>query len=87
MTDFDPETSYGKIIRVNKYDPDEYETVGGLIQGRPAILEKLRELRQKETHKNKWGYIWKWVKRDPAGVKVGKKAKKRSRAEEADAEW
>ena len=87
MTQYDPKTSWGKIIRVNKYDPKEHETVSELIQGQDAILERLRELKSKEPHTKKWGYIWKWVKRDAAGIKAGKKSAKKSKREEADADW
>jgi hypothetical protein len=63
MVKFDPETSYGKIVKFNKQNPDEYETVGRLIQGQEAIIKKLLELRRQEPDREKWGYYWKWVKR------------------------
>lgn len=63
MVKFDPETSYGKIVRFNKQNPDEYKTVGRLIQGQEAIIKKLLELRRQEPDREKWGYYWKWVKR------------------------
>jgi hypothetical protein len=87
MTQYDPRTSWGKIIRVNKYNPEEFETIGGLIQGQDAILEKLRELKENEPHRKKWGYMWKWVKRDAAGIEASKKSVKQSKREEADADW
>lgn len=63
MVKFDPETSYGKIVKFNKQNPDQYETVGGLIQGQDAIIKKLLQLRKQEPDREKWGYYWKWVKR------------------------
>jgi hypothetical protein len=87
MVDYDPETSYGKIVRYRKDDPDQYETVGGLIQGREAILKRLRELKSSETDRETWGYYWKWVKRDGASISAGGKQRKKSKAEEADADW
>ena len=64
MTDFNPKTSWGKIVRYNKYNTEEYETVGPLIQGQQALVDKLKELLQNESHPHKWGYYWKWVKHD-----------------------
>lgn len=64
MTEFDPKTSWGKIVRYNKQNTEEYETVGGLIQGQTAIIKRLKELQQNEPHRHKYGYLWKWVKRD-----------------------
>lgn len=64
MVEYDPKTSWGKIIRYSKQNPDEYETVGDLIQGQAAIIERLMELQAVEPDKGRYGYLWKWVRRD-----------------------
>ncbi len=80
--EYDPETSYGKIVKYDKKDPEKYETVGGLIQGRESILKKLRELQEQEPNRKRWGYYWKWVKRDAR--QAGKASKKEISPDE---EW
>ncbi len=66
MASHNPKTSLAKIVKFNKQNPDEYETVGTLIKGEAATLKKLRELREQEQEKDKYGYYWQWVNRSAA---------------------
>lgn len=66
MAEHDPKTSLAKIVKFNKQNPDEYETVGKLIKGEAATLKKLHELRESEPEKDKYGYYWAWVNKSAA---------------------
>ena len=73
MAEHDPKTSLAKIVKFNKQNPDEYETVGKLIKGEVATLKKLHELREAEAEKDKYGYYWAWVNKS-AAMEVDAKA-------------
>jgi hypothetical protein len=43
MAEHNSKTSLAKIVKFNKQNPDEYETVGTLIKGQSAVIRKLHQ--------------------------------------------
>lgn len=66
MAEHNSKTSLAKIVKFNKQNPDEYETVGTLIKGESAAIKKLHQLREDEPEKDKYGYYWAWVNKSAA---------------------
>ena len=66
MSEHNPKTSLAKIVKFNKQNPDEYETVGKLIKGQSATIKKLHQLRAEEPEREKYGYYWTWVNKSAA---------------------
>jgi hypothetical protein len=66
MAEHNRKDSLAKIVKFNKRNPDEYESVGELIKGEAAAIKKTRELRAEEPEKDKYGYYWQWVDRTAA---------------------
>ncbi len=66
MPEHDPKTALAKIIRFNKQNPKEYETVGPLIKGQAAALRRLHKLREDEPEPEKYAYYWTWVNKTAA---------------------
>ncbi len=66
MAEHNSKTSLAKIVKFNKQNPDDYETIGKLIKGQSATLRKLHQLREQEQEKDKYGYYWTWVNKSEA---------------------
>jgi len=66
MAEHNSKTSLAKIVKFNKQNPDEYETVGTLIKGQSAVIRKLHQLRKDEPEKDKYGYYWAWINKSAA---------------------
>jgi hypothetical protein len=66
MAKHNSKTSLAKIVKFNKQNPDEYETIGKLIKGQSATLRKLHQLREQEQEKDKYGYYWTWINKSEA---------------------
>jgi hypothetical protein len=60
MGEPDPKTARAKIVKFNKENPEEYETVI-VVNGKSAAIRKLHDLRKKEPHREKYGYYWKFI--------------------------
>jgi hypothetical protein len=66
MADFNPKTAPCKIVKFNKNNPKEYETVGHLIEGQDACLQELHRLREQEPEPEKYAYYWTWLNKSEA---------------------
>jgi hypothetical protein len=66
MAEFDPKTSLCKIIKFDKTNPDNHETVLSNIQGEAAAKKLLHKLRKDEPERERYGYYWTWVNKKSA---------------------
>lgn len=60
MADHDPKSSLARIVRYNKTDADERQTVVKTVKGKAATIRELHRLRQVESEPEKYAYYWSW---------------------------
>jgi heme-degrading monooxygenase HmoA len=80
MGKHDPRTAEANIIRYNKNDPKEHETIE-TVRGKSAAVRRLHDLRKEGP--DKYAYYWTWADVDAAQgyerAKLLKETQKRRR--------